>query len=57
MDDEKNDKDKVKEKTKQGKTDKITKDVSDFKGGVQKTKSCITCEDVLKDRRARGEEE
>ena len=55
MDDERNDKDKV--KTKQGKQDKITKNVSDFKGGVQKTKSCITCEDVLKDRRAKGEEE
>lgn len=32
----------------------ITKDADDFKGGIQKTKSHVTCEDVLKKMRAEG---
>jgi hypothetical protein len=48
--------DEVKEKTKQGKTGKITKDASDFKTGIQKTKSYVTCEDVLEKMRSQGKE-
>lgn len=56
MDDEKEKNDDVKEKTKKGKVDKLTKDVADFKEGIQKTKSYVTCEDVLKKMRSEGKE-
>ena len=41
---------------KEGQTGTITKTAADFKKGVQKTKSYITCEDVLKKQRDEGEE-
>ncbi len=39
---------------KQGETGKITKDAGDFKEGIQKTKSVITCGDVLASLRGKG---
>ena len=35
-------------------TGPITKDADDFKKGIQKTKSFVTCEDVLEKMRAKG---
>ena len=47
--------DAKKKKPKQGEVkDAITKDAADFKEGVQKTKSYVTCEDVIEKMRKEG---